>query len=50
MTLGMVMFCVCQIDGYCKGPILFDLVSYCDVRVQPNLFILKVRVLVERAW
>ena len=36
----------------CKGPILFDLVSYCDVRVQSNPFRLKgdKRVLVERAW
>ena len=25
----------------CKGPILFDLVSYCDVRVQSNPFVLK---------
>jgi hypothetical protein len=35
-----------------QTPILFDLVSYCDVRVQSNPFILKgdKRVLVERAW
>ena len=25
----------------CKDPMLFDLVSYCDVRVQSNPFILK---------
>ena len=36
----------------CKGSILFDLVSYGDVRVQSNPFILKgdKRVLVDRAW
>ena len=36
----------------CKDPILFDLFSYCDVRIQSNPFILKgdKRVLVERAW
>ena len=36
----------------CEDPILFDLVSYCDVRLQSNPFILKgdKRVLVERAW
>ena len=41
-------FCV---DALCKDPSLFDLVSYCDVRVQSNPFILKgdKRVLVERA-
>ena len=27
--------------GLCKDPILFDLVSYVDVRVQSNPFILK---------
>ena len=31
----------------CKDPILFDLVSYCDVRVQSNPFILKG---VNRIW
>ena len=36
----------------CKVPILFDLDSYYDVRVQSNPFMLKgdKRVLVERAW
>jgi len=36
----------------CKDPMLFDLVSYCDARVQSNPFVLKgdKRVLVERAW
>ena len=29
------------LKAFCEDPILFDLVSYCDVRVQSNPFVLK---------